>query len=204
MKSSWISRCKCLEPFDVVRILRQERIEHRLVLARSIKPALDADLGDQLVETERAADHADRADDRTRIGNDLVGGAGEHVAAGGGGVLDEGDDLAAVFLRQIADAAEDQVRLRRRAARRIDDQRDRGGVAHARTARSSERAMPAMVRPGRSGVEKFRSRQQAAAPAPPGDRGGNAAEQVPAAPMRRASTPALTRCPSTGSLIDPT
>ena len=38
----------------------------------------------------------------------------------GRSVLDEGDDAAAFLGRQFADAAKDQVRLRRRAARRID------------------------------------------------------------------------------------
>ena len=38
-----------LQPRDVVGVFRQERIEHRLVLARRIEPALDADLLDQLL-----------------------------------------------------------------------------------------------------------------------------------------------------------
>src|SRR4029077_1709062 len=120
------------QPRHVVRVLRQERIEHRFVLARRIDAALDAVFRDQLVEAERAADDTDRADDRMRIGDDLVAGAGDHVAAGGGGVLDEGDDAAVFLLRQFADAAEDQVRLCRRAARRIDGERHRRRVARGK------------------------------------------------------------------------
>ena len=68
------------------------------------------------------------------IGDDLVGGAGDHVAARGRDILDEGDDLRLFSSRQIANAAEDQMRLRGRAARRIDDQRHRGRVANAEQA----------------------------------------------------------------------
>ena len=57
-----------LEPRHVLGLLRQERIEHRLVLAGGVEPPLDADLLDQLGEAERAADHADRTDDRGRVG----------------------------------------------------------------------------------------------------------------------------------------
>src|SRR5262249_35502009 len=52
-----------LEPLHVLRFLRQERIEHRLALARGVEAALDADLLDQPGEAERAADHADRSHD---------------------------------------------------------------------------------------------------------------------------------------------
>ena len=61
-----------LEPRDVLRVLRQERVEHRLVLARRIEPPLDAELVHEPDEAERAADHSDRADDRGRIADDLV------------------------------------------------------------------------------------------------------------------------------------
>ena len=121
---------QCLQALDVAGILRQERVEHGLVFARCIEPALDADFGNQLVEAERAADHADRADDRVGIGDDLVGGAGDHVAAGSRGIFHEGNDPAIFLLSQVADAAEDQMRLRRRAAGRIDGERHCRGVAH--------------------------------------------------------------------------
>ena len=54
-----------------------------------------------LAKAERAADHADRADDRKRIADDLVGGAGQHVAAGGADILDEGDDRQFLFRRPV-------------------------------------------------------------------------------------------------------
>ena len=94
-----------------------------------------------------AADDADRADDRVRIGDDLVGRAGDHVAAGGAGVFDEGDDLTLFLLRQFADAAEDQVRLHRRSARRVDRERDGRGAAHGE--RALERAGDAGERQAR-------------------------------------------------------
>src|SRR5215813_14527383 len=52
-----------LEPLDVFRVLRQERVEHGLVLARHIEPALDAELLHQLGKAERAPDHSDGAED---------------------------------------------------------------------------------------------------------------------------------------------
>src|SRR5262245_20633326 len=72
-----------LEPLDVLRLLRQERVEHSLMITGGVEPALDTELVDELGKAERAADHADGADDRGRVADDLVGGAGDHVAAGG-------------------------------------------------------------------------------------------------------------------------
>ena len=95
-----------LEPLHVLRVLRQERVEHRLVLARRIEPPLDAELVHQPDEAEGAADHPDRADDRGRIADDLVAGAGDHVAAGGGDVLGERDHRSLVLGRELADAAD--------------------------------------------------------------------------------------------------
>src|SRR6185369_14719997 len=70
---------KRLQARDILGILRQERIQHRLVLARRIKPPLDADSLEQVLKTETAADHADRAKDRGRIAEYLVARAGDHV-----------------------------------------------------------------------------------------------------------------------------
>src|SRR5262245_12122982 len=47
------------EPFHVLRLLRQERVEHGLAFARGIEAPLDANLLQQTRETKRAADHAD-------------------------------------------------------------------------------------------------------------------------------------------------
>ena len=94
-----------LEARDVLGVLGQERIEHRLVGAGRIDAPLDADLLDQLGKAERRADHADRADDRGRVGDDLVGRAGDHVAARGRDVLDEGDDRALLLARRAGGCA---------------------------------------------------------------------------------------------------
>src|SRR5262249_23830981 len=76
-----------LEPLHVVRVFRQERVEHGLVLAGNIEPTIDAELLHQLAKPERGADDPDGADDRGRIAEDLVTGTGDHVAAGGSDVL---------------------------------------------------------------------------------------------------------------------
>jgi len=47
-----------LQLLDVFRLLRQERIEHRLALARGIEPALDAEPFDQLGKAKGPADDA--------------------------------------------------------------------------------------------------------------------------------------------------
>ena len=120
-----------LQALDVLGILVAKRIEHRLLVARGMDTPLDAEACDQVLEAEARRDHADRADDRGGIGDDLVGGAGEPVAARGGDVLDEGDHRQLLLARQQADALADQRRLHRRAARRVDRQRHRLGAAQA-------------------------------------------------------------------------
>src|SRR6266480_2419906 len=123
-----------LEPLDVLRILRKEWIAHGLVLAGNIKPAFDAELLHELGKAERAADDSDGAEDGGGIAEDLVTGADDHVAAGGGHILGKDDRWARVLVSQLADACIDQVRLHRRAAGRIDQQRDRPRVAHVKGA----------------------------------------------------------------------
>ena len=85
--------------------------------------ALDAELVDQALEAEAGGNDPNRADDGADIDDDLVGGAGDHVAARCSDILDSGDDALLLLLRQRADALVDQVRLDCSAARRIDDQR---------------------------------------------------------------------------------
>src|SRR5262245_6468858 len=68
------------EPRHVLRLLRQEPIEHRLAVARRVEPPLDAYLLHQPGEAEGAADYADRAHDGRGVADDLIGGAGDHVA----------------------------------------------------------------------------------------------------------------------------
>ena len=83
-----------------------------------------------LVEAEAAADHADRADDRGGVANDLIGRAGDHVAAGRADIFDEGDDRELALGGKLANAPEDQVRLHRRTAGRVDRQRHRARMPH--------------------------------------------------------------------------
>ena len=118
------------ETCDVLLLLRKERIEHRLAFARRVEPPFDTELLDQLVEPERSADDADRADDRGGVAHDLVSRARDHVAARGGDVLDEGDHRPGVLLGKLADTLMDQMRLNRRAARRVDGQRHGGSRLH--------------------------------------------------------------------------
>ena len=113
------------QPRHVLRLLRLERVEDHLGLAGRVDAALHPDLAHRVDEAEAGGDDADRADDRRRIDDDLVAGAGDHVAARRADVLDEDDDRLLLLLGERADALVDQVRLDRRAARRIDDERHR-------------------------------------------------------------------------------
>ena len=125
LKPSWMSPCKRVQPRDVLGVLRPERVEQRLALAGGVDAPLDAERCDQLLEAEAGADHADRADDRGCVGEDLVGGAGQPVAARGRHVLDEGKHRQLLLVGQRADAPGDQRRLHRRAAGRVDRERHR-------------------------------------------------------------------------------
>ena len=104
-KTSWMRRLELLQALDVLRILRPERVEHGLVAAGRVDPPLDAEPLDQPVEAEARRDHADRADDRGRVGEDLVARAGDHVAAGRRRVLDEHEDRAASSPRRASGCA---------------------------------------------------------------------------------------------------
>src|SRR5207249_9110013 len=81
-----------LEPLDFVCLFREERIEHRLALARRIDPALHTELLQEPGKSESAAEHPDRADDRGLIADDLIGRAGDHVAARSRNIFRECDD----------------------------------------------------------------------------------------------------------------
>ena len=76
----------------------------------------DLERASLLAEAETATDDANRSNNRRNVANDLVGGAGDHVTAGGAGILDEGEDAKAFFFSELADPAEDQMRLHGRAA----------------------------------------------------------------------------------------
>ena len=119
-----------LDALDVRRLLGKKRIERVLALARGIDAALHADAVDQLVHAEGRGDDADRADDRARIGVDLIARAGEQIAAGRRDILGEHIDLEILLGGERADALIDQHRLHGRAAGRVDLDGDRLGAAH--------------------------------------------------------------------------
>ncbi len=114
-----------LQVAHVLLVLGKKRVELRLALACGIDAALDAELGQHLREAEAGGDHADRADDGRAVGIDLVGRAGEPIAARRRDILAKGIDRHLVLLRQGADTAGDEARLYRRAAGRVDGERHR-------------------------------------------------------------------------------
>src|SRR5262245_1564824 len=98
-----------LDALDGLLLHRDDVAERRLVAAGGIDAPLDADLVDQLVQTERGGDDADRADDRACIGIDLVAGDREQVASRRGDVLGKHVDLQILLLRECSDALVDQI-----------------------------------------------------------------------------------------------
>ena len=65
---------------------------------------LDAEPPDQPVEAEAGGDHADRADERGFLGQDLVAGERQPIAARRRDILGEGEDRHALFVGELADA----------------------------------------------------------------------------------------------------
>ena len=94
---------ECRQPLDVLIGFRNERIKHRLAGTGGVETPLDAMVLEEAVETEPGMDDADRADDRTVVGIDLVCGTGEPVAAGGRDILGEGDDRKLLLVGQRPD-----------------------------------------------------------------------------------------------------
>ncbi len=80
-----------LDALDVLGLFGEEGIEGRLVLAGGVDAALDAELAERFDEAEAGKDDADGADDGGRVGDDLVAGGGDEVAARGRSILDEDD-----------------------------------------------------------------------------------------------------------------
>ena len=72
-------------------------------------------------DAKAAADDADRPEQRGFLAKDLVAGERQPIAARGRDILGKGDDRNLFLLGELADAAIEQRRLHRRAARRIDD-----------------------------------------------------------------------------------
>src|SRR5215471_6244573 len=100
-----------LDPFYVVRLFGKKGIKHRLAVSGRVKPPLDANFLHELVKTEGTADDADRTDDGKLIADDLVGRTGQHIAARRTDILDECQHRKLLFLGELADPLEDQMRL---------------------------------------------------------------------------------------------
>jgi hypothetical protein len=97
-----------LERSHVGGVLRQERIEHRLVLARDIEPALDADPVHQL-RTNPKVPPTTPIEPTIEDASQMISSAAQAtIAAGRGDVLGEGDHRAVVLGGKLADAAIDQ------------------------------------------------------------------------------------------------
>ncbi len=94
--------------FNVFRAFRLEGVKYRLVLARRMNAALDAQLADGIDKAEARRDDADRAHHRAFIGVDLVAGAGQPVAARGGHVFAEDDDRDLLLIAKLADSRVNQ------------------------------------------------------------------------------------------------
>ena len=91
-----------------------------------MEPPLDAKALDQAVDAKSGRNNADRAEKRGLLGIDFVAGQSEPIAARGGDILGKGEDRDRLLLGELADAAEQQRRLHRRAAGRVDRQRHTG------------------------------------------------------------------------------
>ena len=94
-----------------------------LDLPGGVEPPLHPEPLDQPVQPEALADHPDRADDRRGVRVDLVGRAGQPVAAGGGDVLAERQHRHLALRGQPPDPVGDQRGLGGRPARGVDLQR---------------------------------------------------------------------------------
>ena len=112
------------ETGDLGGVFRQKRIEQRFALARGVQPPLDAEAVDQPRHAEPRGDDADRAEQRRFFGVDFVAGERQPITARRRDILGKGEDRHAFLLGELADAAEQQCRLHRRATRRVDRQRD--------------------------------------------------------------------------------
>src|SRR5207237_10597648 len=69
-----------------------------------------------------------RSEERRYLRIDLVAGKRQPIAARSGDILGKGEDRDALLLGELTEAAVEQRRLHRRAARRVDRYRDRAEV----------------------------------------------------------------------------
>ena len=98
---------------SVRRVLRAERIEETLVLARGQQAAFDADLVHQAIEAEAVHQHADAADDAGLVDIDVVRSGRDVVGRRGTGLLDHRIDRLAVQLLEAMDLVVDDAGLHR-------------------------------------------------------------------------------------------
>ena len=120
-----LQRC---EARDIGRVLGEKGVEQGFSLAGSIEAALDAEPADQLGEPEARADDADRAEKRGLLTKDFVPGERQPIATRCRHILGERDNRNPLLVGELANAAEQQRRLHRRSARRIDDEGDRDEI----------------------------------------------------------------------------
>ena len=98
-----------LEPRDVLGPLGLEGVECALVLAGGMHAPLDAEAVDELVEAEAGRDDADGADDRGRVGVDLVAGQRQEIAARCCNILAEHINALVLLGGELANTPEDEV-----------------------------------------------------------------------------------------------
>ena len=111
-----------LDQLGEARIERQARIVGVAQPRRADAGRMDAELGERLVGGRQQGEDADRAGDRRRVGDDLVGRGRDPVAARGGDVAHRDDDRLAGGARHL-ELAPDELGAEDAAAGRIDAQR---------------------------------------------------------------------------------
>ena len=109
-------------------VQRREGIEDALVLAGRDQSALDTELLHRAGEAEAVHQHADRADDRGLVDEDLVRRDSDVVGSRGAGLVDDDVELLVVLGLQAAQLVVDDAGLHRAAARRVDAQHHRTGA----------------------------------------------------------------------------
>ena len=122
MKAAWTSSCSGFEARDVLlALLGLEGSSIAFALAGGVDAALDADPLDELGKPKPA--ETTPIEPTIELSSTTISSpaSGDHVAAGGGDVLDGDDDLLALLLGERADALEDEMRLDGGAAGRIDE-----------------------------------------------------------------------------------
>jgi hypothetical protein len=113
-----------LDQVGEARVERQARVVGVAQPRRGDAGRVDAELGERLVGRRQQREDADRAGDRRRVGDDLVGSGRDPVAARRGRVAHRDDDRLAGGARHL-ELAPDQLGAEDAAAGRIDAQHER-------------------------------------------------------------------------------